>query len=1104
MPFWLINCRRATFNALCFHIYVRSGTLTRGILGLRFRRYFKLPLEEDFSDLHLHPPHHQYCPQCGKVITPADRLGSLTSFLLSDLNCSCRADRVISAGFNSASTGGGSPKQDKLCARCHKVIPDVKRVGSLTSFFFKDVRCQCPEPMLSTGKASQQSGAGAGRLETRFFDSALTQLRLEQRKTFFASTQAALSADAAAFVDIAPGLVIGGTYELLDLAGQGGMGSVYRARHVSLGRQCAVKFVAPSMVSRQTWDLLQKEAKIISSLTHPTICQIYDLGVHAGRLPFYAMDFIEGFTLDEFLTKYGPLSVGACAELYIKVCEGLSYAHRRGVVHKDLKPANIMIERLPNDEIQVRILDFGISELNGPGAGAQPTKRGEAIGTAAYMSPEQFSGQAVDKRSDIYSLGASIFETLTGSYVFNVSLQQDALLDGVLKEFARQHQDVSPPSLRERTGVAFTPEIEAIVAFCLEKDPDNRYQNASELSIDLQRMLEGKPLQFAKTNADIAMTPVPARAALNWRPIALCLAGLALMSVGGYLVFVPQQAEKASHKKLSKHKEKTPDDEGFVNLLDDEVNVKNMDARVKDAALNSGSDGYFAMINRFDDYAESAHYKDLSQMEQLKEGDAYLYVPGSLQEFDREYPLIQSTKFAGFDFSRFADPLTQVQKLTQSAPDTEYFALSRPSSELLKLVSGFKRLRKLTVTGSMFGMGETIFLPATIDNLSFTEVQSPVFAAVSKDAPLNCHKALFKNCIVSADTVKTLAEVAHCRLLVLENCKLSPATFKALGQIDEPMKLVFSFSADVQSAADTAAINDLKSANSKLTISESVLAEKKKISKSTTDKSGKVLDDIPLQDQYLIVGQGYDASAKATGMIGPVTAAGFTFYDPFDLKSPVKPKPGEGIYHVVTVLKDEDLSTEYKNLSTATNQGADLTVLTDPDKQLQSLLKCCPQLKYLSLKCPAPSTSVLIAKFKNLERLSMHKNAQSAPQIQLVGPLPYLVFHDVLNPVITMAGAQKGKVKRIRFNDGSLDVASIRSINRLAPVEMITLANCDISSEAMKTFAEATNKYTVDIRSTVQKYPRLSAVEKARVQEKVHLTWTEATSASQSDEREVK
>lgn len=1056
-----------------------------GLGFIRFVRCFKLTLENS-NNLTPQPAplHSQYCPQCGKVITPADRLGSLTSFLLSDLNCSCRAERL---GSPRSNTGDGHrQQQDKLCARCHKVIPDVKRVGSLTSFFFKDVRCQCPEPLLSSGKGAQIGQSDGNRLQTRYSDGGLTQLRQKQKKTFYANTQAALAADAAAFVDIAPGLVIGGTYELLALAGQGGMGSVYRARHISLGRHCAVKFVAPSMVSRQTWDLLQKEAKIISSLTHPTICQIYDLGVHAGRLPFYAMDFIEGFTLDEFLTQYGPLSVGACAELYIKVCEGLSYAHRRGVVHKDLKPANIMIERLPNDEIQVRILDFGISELNGPAANAQTSKRGEAIGTAAYMSPEQSSGQAVDKRSDIYSLGCSIFETLTGSYVFNVEGQGD--IQATLNQFARQHREAEPPSLMSRTGVTFSPQIEAIVAYCLEKDADKRYQNASELSIDLQRMLEGKPLQFAKTSGEMVAVPVTESASFNWRPLVLGLAGLALMILAGYLVFAPQSAKRSGD--LLSRKVRNTDEQGFANLLDDEVNVKNMDAGVKAAALGNGSEGYFALVNRFESYAEVERNKDLSKLEHHKDGDAYLYVPGSLSEFEKEYPLIQSTKFVGFDFSHFADPLAPVQKLAQSAPDTEYFSFKRPSTELLKVAAGFKRLRKLQVTGSMFGMGETIFLPSTIDELILADVPAPIFAPLIKDAVFNCHKVVLNNCMLGDDTIRSLSQTLNTRELVLEDCQLSQSTLNALGKVEKPITLVLACSEGKKSEADKKAIAHLKAANSNLTIIEKTLTE---VSKPIDSVAEKPLDDIPVQDQFLIYGQSYDAGAKATGMIGLVTAAGFTFFDPFDLKQAVKPKPGEGIYHVVTVLKDEDLSAEYKNVSTATNQGADLTVLADPCKQLENLLRYCPKLKYLSLKVPSPSTCALIGRFKNLERLGVKRDNKPAAQVELYEPIPYLVFFDVVNPVIkikaTSSGAQKSRrVRGLRFNNGSLDAAGIRSINKLSP-DSITLANCRISPEAMMAFAEATNKYRVDLRSTTKEFPRLSAVDKARVMAKVNLVW---------------
>jgi len=211
-----------------------------------------------------------------------------------------------------------------------------------------------------------------------------------------------------AISQLSPGDTIGGCYEILELAGEGGMGAVYRAKHKVLERQCAIKFLAPSLVSEKSWLLFQKEAKINSTLLHHSICQVYDLGIHAGKLPYYAMDFVDGHSLEEVISFQGPLTLGATLEIFIKVCEGLSYAHRKGIIHKDIKPANIMVTTDNTEDLDVRVLDFGISELSEPSTASRSQNNlddsdDEILGSAAYMSPEQFRGEELDKRSDIYN-----------------------------------------------------------------------------------------------------------------------------------------------------------------------------------------------------------------------------------------------------------------------------------------------------------------------------------------------------------------------------------------------------------------------------------------------------------------------------------------------------------------------------------------------------------------------------------------------------------------------------------------------------------------------------------------------------------------------------
>lgn len=427
------------------------------------------------------------------------------------------------------------------CKRCGKVIAGAKRKGSFTAFLLKDMRCQCDKPIAASGYGQKSVDS----LKTRFYRPILaSDTRRRGQETMRQTRASQLQKSDAQLVTLSTGQNIGGCYQLAGLIGQGGMGLVYRASHITLGRTCALKFLAPSMVSRTSWQLFQKEAQIISSLNHPTICQIYDLGIHAGSLPFYAMDYLAGRTVAQVITDDGPLSVGATVEIAIKVAEGLSYAHRRAVVHKDIKPANIML--VPNDQgnIDVKLLDFGIAQLSETRSTDSAAISDEIVGSAAYMSPEQFTGGQVDLRSDIYSLGCTIFETLTGVTPFHAD---------DLDELARMHHKVTAPLMSEVTGLEFPTTIEAVVKKCMQKQQQNRYQNANELAIDLQRILDHKPLQFAVDQlASITIANQTVDSSATTRGAAatiglsfLGITGLLLLLAGTVYVAVDYNAKKS-------------------------------------------------------------------------------------------------------------------------------------------------------------------------------------------------------------------------------------------------------------------------------------------------------------------------------------------------------------------------------------------------------------------------------------------------------------------------------------------------------------------------------------------------------------------------------
>ena len=262
-----------------------------------------------------------------------------------------------------------------------------------------------------------------------------------------------------------------GRYEILDELGRGGMGIVYKASDTKLKRIVALKFLPPELtVDSETKDRFAREAQAAASLDHPSICTIHEIDEADGK-PFISMAYIEGQTLRERI-RTGPLPEDKSLEIAIQVADGLEEAHKKGIIHRDIKPANVMI----TPKGRVKIMDFGLAKLSG----ARATREGVVMGTLAYMSPEQARGEPADHRSDIWSLGAVIYEMITGSLPFPGD--KDALIvNGI------QNAETVPLSVR-RLGIS--PELEHIVKRALAKNPRERYQGAGEMNADMERLLQ--------------------------------------------------------------------------------------------------------------------------------------------------------------------------------------------------------------------------------------------------------------------------------------------------------------------------------------------------------------------------------------------------------------------------------------------------------------------------------------------------------------------------------------------------------------------------------------------------------------------------------------
>jgi len=266
--------------------------------------------------------------------------------------------------------------------------------------------------------------------------------------------------------------------------GSGGMGTVYKVRQTELGKDYALKVLEVHKQTEVAVRRFQQEAKTAAALRHPNLVEVHDFGVFGDSQPYLVMDYVGGQSLDRHLKALKTLSVDYTVAMAVQVGFGLMYAHSHGVVHRDIKPGNIIVLH-PNDlpsEGTVKVVDFGIAKLmqSEDGQIQELTRTGEIFGSPIYMSPEQCRGTSVDRRSDIYSLGCVIYECLTGLPPF----VGDSAMSTMVKHLTQE-----PASLKEGSlGLDFPPALEFIVGKMLAIEPEDRYQDFGDVIQDLMRL----------------------------------------------------------------------------------------------------------------------------------------------------------------------------------------------------------------------------------------------------------------------------------------------------------------------------------------------------------------------------------------------------------------------------------------------------------------------------------------------------------------------------------------------------------------------------------------------------------------------------------------
>jgi beta-lactam-binding protein with PASTA domain/predicted Ser/Thr protein kinase len=332
-------------------------------------------------------------------------------------------------------------------------------------------------------------------------------------------------------IEMAPGAVVDGRYQLLARLGTGGMAEVWSAEDSELGRQVALKLMHTRLAADHDFvERFRREASAAAGLQHPNIVGIYDRGESQGTY-YIAMEYLRGPSLKD-LVRRGPLEPGYAVELIVQVLKGARFAHRRGIVHRDLKPHNVMLD----DEGRVKVTDFGIAR-----AGASDmTETGSIMGTAQYLSPEQAQGHAVTERSDLYSIGVMLFELLTG----RVPFEGESTVTIALRHVSE------PAPAPSRFNPAVPPALDAVVLRALAKDPNERFRDADEFITALAAATTS-PLdatQVTQMAAAPAAPPVPyetldehedsSRSGLWWLAGLLVLVALGL---GAFFLLQPDE-----------------------------------------------------------------------------------------------------------------------------------------------------------------------------------------------------------------------------------------------------------------------------------------------------------------------------------------------------------------------------------------------------------------------------------------------------------------------------------------------------------------------------------------------------------------------------------
>lgn len=401
------------------------------------------------------------CVTCGKKVR-AGRSGSLTQWLFTEDSCECggkvRSLKLSEDELSTATDGS------RMCSICGKLRSE-SRQGSLTQWVFGAERCRCDYEKLQPGDLFAGSELEEDGEEIVAFSSELDPEQID-----------ILELGEIDYHGLSPNAFPFERYRIISEKGRGNAGIVYEAWDCSLRKRVAIKTMFNYQWSADEVVRFQSEARNSSRLNHPNVLQILDFGASVSGQPYMVMEYVDGTTLKELVDELGGIETEEALPLFLQICNGLGHAHREGILHRDVKCSNVMIGKDRNGERILKVIDFGIASFS-QGQQAMTKSGNQAItivGSPLYMSPDQMHGLVFDARSEVYSVGCVMFETLTGGVPFDGESVMATM---------NMHATAEMPELRRLDGkpIESPPRLYDAIKKCLEKNPDDRFQAIEEL-----------------------------------------------------------------------------------------------------------------------------------------------------------------------------------------------------------------------------------------------------------------------------------------------------------------------------------------------------------------------------------------------------------------------------------------------------------------------------------------------------------------------------------------------------------------------------------------------------------------------------------------------